>query len=197
MEPASLLHYADELLALATDHGIELHRAVALIMRGWCLAGLERADEGIPLMTAGLARFDELGFAANRPVFLTHLGDACRIAGQWQAALGHLAEARRLAEETQERWDHANTARLRGDVFAAIGDRVAAEASYCEAIAIAQQQSAKLWELCSALSLARLWRDQGKGAQARDLLAPVYRWFTEGLDTPVLQEAKALLDDFD
>ena len=71
----------------------------------------------------------------------------------------------------------------------------AAEASYREAMALAQQQSAKLWELRAAMSLARLWRDQGKRAEARDLLAPVYGWFTEGFGTPVLQEAKALLDE--
>jgi predicted ATPase len=70
-----------------------------------------------------------------------------------------------------------------------------AEASYHEAIAIAQRQSAKLWELRAAASLARLWHDQGKRSEARELLAPVYGWFTEGLDTPVLQEAKALLDE--
>ncbi len=115
------------------------------------------------------------------------------MAGQWQAALEHLAEARRLAEQTEERWCQAETVRLTGDVLVAIGDRTGAEASYQEAIAIAQQQSAKLWELRAASSLARLWRDQGKRAEARDPLAPVYGWFTEGFGTPVLQDAKALL----
>ena len=85
--------------------------------------------------------------------------------------------------------------RLRGDVLLAIGDRAAAEASYREAMALAQQQNAKLWELSAALSLARLWRYQSKRAAARDLLAPVYGWFTEGFGTPVLQEARALLDE--
>ena len=84
--------------------------------------------------------------------------------------------------------------RLRGDVLLAMGDPAPAEASYRESIAIAQQQSAKLWELRSAMSLARLWRDQGKRAAARDLLAPIHNWFTEGLDTNVLKDAKALLD---
>jgi predicted ATPase len=71
----------------------------------------------------------------------------------------------------------------------------AAEASYQKALVVARQQSAKLWELRAATSLARLWRDQGKRTEARDLLAPVYNWFTEGFDTPVLQDAKALLDE--
>jgi predicted ATPase len=168
---------------------------MALFWRGWCLAAFGRADEGIPLITAGMAGWDELGFIIWRPCVLTLLGDACRMAGRWQAALGHFAQARRLAEETEERWFQAETVRLSGDVLLAMGDRTGAEASYHEAIAIARQQSAKLWELCAAMSLARLWRDDGKRTQAHALMAPVYGWFTEGLDTPLLQQAKALLDD--
>jgi predicted ATPase len=76
----------------------------------------------------------------------------------------------------------------------AIGGHTAAEDSYQRALAMARRQSAKFWELRAALDLARLWRDQGKLAEARDLLSPIYGWFTEGLDTPVLQESKALLD---
>jgi predicted ATPase len=112
------------------------------------------------------------------------LADACRMPGG--------AEARGLAEEKEVRWFQAETLRLTGDVLLATGDAAAAEASYREAMATAQQQSAKLWELRAAMS-ARLWRDQEKHAEARDLLAPVYGWFTEGLGTPALQEAKALL----
>ena len=117
------------------------------------------------------------------------------MAGQLQSALGYLAEARRLAQETDNRWFFAETFRLTGDVLLATGDRVTAEASYCEAIAIAQQQSAKLWELRAATSLARLWRDQGKRTEAYDLLSLLYGWFTEGFGTPVLQDAKALLEE--
>src|SRR5262249_30686646 len=147
------------------------------------------ADEGIPLLIAALAGHEELGFRTWRPWFLTLLGDACRMAARWQPALDHLAEARRLAEETEERWCKAETLRLTGDVLAAIG--AGAETSYREAIAIAQQQSAKLWELRAATSLARLWRDQGKRTEAHALLGPVYGWFTEGFDTLDLKEAKA------
>jgi hypothetical protein len=112
-----------------------------------------------------------------------------------QAALAHLAEARDLAAETEECWFQAETLRQRGEVLLATGDPAAAEASYREAMAIAQRQSATLWELCAAMSLARLWRDQGKGTAGRELLAPVYGWFSEGFGTPVLQEAKALLEE--
>jgi tetratricopeptide (TPR) repeat protein len=196
LEPGSLLQYADQMLELTITHELGFHRGYALIYRGWSLAALGRADEGIPLLTAGLADSKELGVVAiNRPVQLALLGDACRMAGHWQAALAHFAEARHLATETAERWFEAETLRLTGEVLLATGDPSGAEASYHEAIAIAQQQGAKLWELRVATSLARLWRDQGKRMEARDLLAPVYGWFTEGFGTPVLQEAKALLDE--
>jgi predicted ATPase len=84
---------------------------------------------------------------------------------------------------------------LRGHLLNAIGDPAAAARSYHQARAVAERQSAKILELRAVTSLARLWRDQGKRAEARDLLAPIYGWFTEGFDTPVLQDAKALLDE--
>jgi predicted ATPase len=153
---------------------------------------LGHADEGIPLLAAGSR---DLGFICFRPEALMYLADACRMAGQWRSALAHLAEARGLAEETGARWFHAETVRLTGEVLLATGDAAAAEVRYREAIAVAQQQSAKLWELRAAMSLARLWRDQGKPGEARGLLTPVYDWFTEGFTTPVLQEASALIEE--
>jgi predicted ATPase len=89
----------------------------------------------------------------------------------------------------------AETLRLCGDLLRCTGEPAAAERSYREALTLAHRQSTKLWELRAATSLARLWRDQGKRTEARDLLAPIYGWFTEGFDTPVLQDAKALLDE--
>jgi predicted ATPase len=195
LTPATLLQCADELLAFTTEHALEFDRRAALSWRGSSLAALGRADEGIPLLTAGVAGWHELGFMAWRSYLLTLLADACGMAGQWQAALEHFAEARRLAEETEARWFQAETLRLTGDVLLATGDPAAAEASYREAMATAQQQSAKLLELRAATSLDRLWRDQDKRAEAHALLAPVYGWFTEGFGTPVLQDAKALLDE--
>jgi predicted ATPase len=191
--PESLLQDADEYLGLSTEHGFGRHQAEGDIFRGWSLAALGHADEGLTALGAGLAGLDETGLMLWRPLLLALFADACRVAGQLPAALGHLIEAQRLADETGERWTLAETLRLRGDVLLATGDRAGAEAGYCEAIAIAQQQRGKLWELRAAMSLARLWRDQGKRAEARDLLAPIYGWFTEGFGTPVLQEAKGLL----
>jgi class 3 adenylate cyclase/predicted ATPase len=195
LEPALLLQNADELLALAAEYGLGFYRARGLVERGWCLAALGRADEGIPILTAGLAGWDQLGFIAFKPWALARLAEARRMAGQWQTALEHLADARRLAEDTGNRWFQAETIRLTGEMLVAMCDPTGAEASYHEAIAIAQQQRAKLWELSASMSLARLWRDQGKRTLAHALLAPVYGWFTEGFGSPVLQEAKALLDE--
>jgi predicted ATPase len=193
-KPESLLQYAEEMLALSAEHEFELYRSAGALARGWCLAALGHADGGIPLLTTGLAGMRDAGFTLHTPFWLTLLADAFRMAGQWHAALGHLAEARRFAEETGDRWALAEALRLRGEVLA-FGDPAAAEASYGEALALAQQQSAKLWELRAAISLARMWRDQGKPTEARDLLAPVYDWFTEGFATRVLQDAKTLLDE--
>ena len=97
--------------------------------------------------------------------------------------------------ETEDRWAEAELYRVRGELLRGGHDPAAAERCFRQAIDIAQQQSAKFWELRAAISLARLWREQGKRDAARDLLTPIYDWFTEGFDTPVLKEAKTLLDD--
>jgi predicted ATPase len=106
-----------------------------------------------------------------------------------------LVKAEEYVEMTGERVDEAEIHRVRGDLLCALHDAAAAEASFRRAIAIAQGQSAKLSELIAVLSLSRLWYGQGKRAEARDLLVPIYNGFTEGFDTPVLRDAKALLDD--
>jgi predicted ATPase len=99
-----------------------------------------------------------------------------------------------LIQITRECWAEAEVHRLQGNLLLIVNEQTAAEVSYHQALAVARRQRAKFWELRAATNLARLWRDQGKRTQAHDLLAPVYGWFTEGFDTPVLQDAKALLD---
>ena len=128
------------------------------------------------------------------PFFLTLLAEAKGMAKERDEGLVHLAEAERVMAETEERWAEAELHRVRGELLRAGHDSAGAERSLCRAIDIAQQQSAKFWELRAAISLARLWHEQGKRDAARDLLGPIYGWFTEGFDTPVLKEAKALLD---
>jgi predicted ATPase len=129
------------------------------------------------------------------PFYLMTLAEAYGMAAQPEEGLDRLTEAAKLIETTQERWIEAEIHWLRGTLLLSMNEQTEAEDSYRHAIAVAHQQSAKFWELRAAVGLARLWRDQGKGTEARDLLAPVYGWFTEGFDTPVLRDAKALLDE--
>ncbi len=125
---------------------------------------------------------------------ITLLVAAMEIAGQVEERLPLLDEALRIVATTGERW-FARTAEAQGQLLHRQGHIEAAEELYRKALSIAREQEAKLWELRAAASLARLWHGQGRRAEARDLLAPVYGWFTEGFDTPDLKEAKALLDE--
>jgi len=194
LDPTILLQEAEELLALSAEHGFAHWSAQAVGFRGWCLAASGQPAQGIPLLTAGLEHQRALESTLYMPHGLAMLADAYRIGGAPEIGLAQISEAERLAEATEVKWVLAETLRLRGDLLAQTGDRMAAEASYRDGIALAQRQDAKLFELRAATSLARLWREQGQPAAARDLLAPVYGWFTEGFDAPDLKEAKALLD---
>jgi predicted ATPase len=165
------------------------------MIRGSCLGALGQAPEGSQLLIDGLAESRAIGCNLVLPFYLATLGEIYGLAGQPDEGLKALAEAVGLFERTQERWAEADTYRLRGTLLLAKHDQAAAEASFNEALAVARRQKAKLWELRAATSLARLWRDQGKRTEARDILAPIYGWFTEGFDTPVLQDTKALLDE--
>ena len=186
--------WAEELLALSTEHGFALFKTVGAIYRGRCLAMEGRAAEGIAHMTEGLGAFRSTGTVSFLPRFLTLIAEAYGRARQPLVGLEHLTEAIDIVERTEGHEYEAELYRVRGQLLLALGDRAAAEESYCTALAVARRQSAKLWELRVSTSLGRLWRDQGKRIEARDLLAPIYDWFTEGFDTPVLQDAKALLD---
>jgi predicted ATPase len=197
MQPSGLLQEADELLELSAEHGFAHWRALAFVTRGWSLSTLGQAEQGILLLTIGLADQRAIGSALYRTHALTLLADAHRVGGQPQIGLAHLAEADRLADATQVKWVQAETVRLRGDLQALANDRLSAEASFLDAIAIARRQNARIFELRSAMSLARLWRDQGRHAEARNLLAPIYGWFTEGFDTSDLKQAKALLAELE
>jgi predicted ATPase len=117
------------------------------------------------------------------------------IAGQTEGALTALDEALQIVERTGERCWEPELNRHKGQLLLRQGLFEPAEELYRKALGIAREQEAKLWELRAATSLARLYRDRGRCVEARDLLAPVYGWFTEGFDTPDLKDAKALLDE--
>jgi predicted ATPase len=128
------------------------------------------------------------------PHYTDLLVSACEIAGQIEEGLAHLNEALQIGKRTGEHWLEAELYRHKGQLLLRQGHCEAAEELYCKALGIAREQEAKLWELRAVTSLARLRRDQGRHCEARDLLTPVYGWFTEGFDTPDLKEAKVLLD---
>jgi predicted ATPase len=145
-------------------------------------------------LTRGLAAYRAQGLL-RVPTYLTLLADAYRQLQQPQSGLHQLVEAISLTDRTQVRYYEAEMHRVRGELFLSMHDDGSAEASFRKAITVAQQQNAKIWELRAAMSLARLWRDQGKPQGARELLAPVYGWFTEGFDTLDLIQAKALIEE--
>ena len=149
------------------------------------------------MIRRGLADYRATGSELFSPYFLALLAEAHRRAEQATIGLSALADALDGVERTEGRWIEAELHRLRGELLLALpkGDRSEVEASFHQALAVAHQQQAKLWELRAATSLARLWRDQGKRAQARDLLTPIHGWFIEGFDTADLKDAKALLDE--
>jgi class 3 adenylate cyclase/predicted ATPase len=189
-----MLRSAEEVLAISSEQGFPLWSAVGNINRGWCLGAVGQAAEGIPLLLQGMALYRATGSSVMAPFVLTMLAEVYGMAAQPEEGLNRLAEAAKLVETTQERWAEAEMHRMRGTLLLSMHEHAAAEDSYHHALAAAQRQSAKFWELRAAFDLARLWYDQGKRAEARDLLAPICGWFTEGFDTPVLQDAKALLD---
>jgi predicted ATPase len=147
------------------------------------------------LLKEGLSVLSDAGAIAGMPWALTMLAQANAKLGRPVDALNCLIEAAQIIDKTDDRYGEAEVHRLRGELLTATGDRMAAEQSYHQALAVAKRQSAKVFELRAATDLARLWCDQGKHAEARELMAPVCNWFTEGFDAPVLEEAKALLEE--
>jgi predicted ATPase len=183
---------AGELVATATEQGFPFYGALGTICRGWVKAKDAQVIEGISLLRHGLSAFSATGAQTWVPYLIALLARACEIAGQVEESLTLLKDAIQIAERTGERWFAAELYRHNGQLMLRQRHAEAAEELYRKALSIAREQGAKLWELRAAVALARLWRDQGRRGEARDLLAPVYGWFTEGFDTPDLKEAKAL-----
>jgi predicted ATPase len=146
------------------------------------------------VIAQGLSLARDTGSVVSTTWALTLLAEAHAKLGQPAKGLGYAADAAQIMEKTDERYSEAELYRVKGELLTASGDQAASEQNYKEALAIAKRQSARTFELRAATSLARLWREEGKRVEARDLLAPVYEWFTEGLNTPVLREAKSLLE---
>jgi class 3 adenylate cyclase/tetratricopeptide (TPR) repeat protein len=187
--------HAKELLALSNEHGLPFYLAWATVLRGASLTALGQGQEGLSQITRGIAGIRATGAVANTSGALLMLAWAYARLGQPVDGLNCLAEAAQIIETTGERYRESTLHLLRGVLLNATGDPSAAERSYHQAIAVAKLQSAKFFELQASIGLARLWWTQDRRSEARDLLAPIYGWFTEGFDAPILKEAKALLNE--
>jgi class 3 adenylate cyclase len=188
---------ARDLHSIATEHGLANYLGHADIFLGWVLTRDGACTEGIQHMVRGLTLLDNSveGAQYYMPYFRSLIADGYVRAGRRAEALESLEGALAEAERTGEAWYQAELHRRIGEVHRQCHRNEAAWQSFERALAVARQQSAKLWELQAAISYARLLRDQGRSTEARTLLAPVYAWFTEGFGTPVLQEAKVLLNE--
>jgi predicted ATPase len=188
---------AQELVALAEEKGALLWKALGMVHQGSVLALTGKASDAVHKITAGIAAIRPTGATHWVPTYLSYLTRAHAELGQLDDAWRCIGEAMTTMETTKEKWCEAEVNRIAGEISlrSSTGDLLKAQGYFERALTIARQQQAKSWELRASMSLARLWRDQGKVQQARELLAPVYGWFTEGFDTRDLKEAKALLEE--
>lgn len=187
---------SDEVIRLADEKGAVLWKALATMEKGCILALSGRAADGIEMITGGMSIYRSTGSRVYLPFFLSHLSRAHAELGQFEDAWRCIREAMSAVETTNERWCEAEINRLTGEIalnLPQLGPS-RAEAYFERALAGARAQEAKSWELRAAMSTARFWNGQGMREKARALLAPIYGWFTEGLDTHDVKQAKALLD---
>jgi predicted ATPase len=198
-EPQAAHEQAEACVVLADEQGFAEMLAEASIMRSWALAAQGQGTEGMAQMRQGLAAYRASGTERARPYYLALLAEAYGSIGQPAEGLSLLAEALALVDQIGERGWRAELHRLQGELLLAQAGEShqvpGAEACFHQALDIARHQQAKSWELRAAMRLSRLWQRQGKRDEARELLTPLYGWFTEGFDTADLQEAKALLQE--
>jgi predicted ATPase/class 3 adenylate cyclase len=198
--------WAEATITLATEQGFPFWLAMGTILRGWALVEQGAIEEGITQIRQGIAAWQATGAEAVRPYFLALLAEAYGKVGQTEEGLRALTEALALVDKNGERREEAELYRLKGTLTlqskvpsreqsGVRSPEAEAEEYFLKAIEIARRQSAKSLELRAVMSLARLWQQQGKKAEARQMLAEIYGWFTEGFDTADLQEAKALLEE--
>jgi predicted ATPase len=181
---------AQELVVLAEEKGSLFWKALGMADQGCALGLTGRASDAIETLISGFGTL-------FLPFFLPHLARAHAELGQFEEAWRCIGEAMSAVETTKEKWCEAEVYRVAGEIAlkSPVPEVAKAQMYFERALAVARQQQAKSWELRAAMSMARLWRDQGKVQQARELLAPVYGWFTQGFDTLDLKEASALLDE--
>ena len=190
-----MINTAGDLLALSEEHGLPHTRAAALAYLGWAIAHTDDVSRGLRCLKEGLALYDQVGLRIHLCLPICLLAEAYLKSEQYQKGMEQANLAMAISSEIGDRWCLPRLHTIRGRLFQTLGQGDAAETSLKMAVDVAAMQAAKGVQLHTANSLARLWRDQGKIVEARELLAPVYGWFTEGFDTLDLKEAKALLEE--
>jgi class 3 adenylate cyclase/predicted ATPase len=187
----------EEVVQLAEEKGAFFWKAAGMAIRGCLFAQMGKASEAVHMITSGRNAWQATGATTWAPLWALYLAKAHAELGQFELARRYIGDAIATVKKTQERWWEPEVERTAGIIALMSPDRdqAMAEAYFERALKVAQAQQAKSWELRAAMSMARLWRDQGKQHEARGLLAQVYGWFTEGFDTLDLKQAKALLDE--
>jgi predicted ATPase len=185
----------DEAAILADELGARYWKAFGMLHQSYVLTTTDNASDAVHMITMGITEFRSRGSTNYLPFASSFLAIAHAKLGQLEDAWHSIDEALAAIQTTKEKWHEAEVKRIAGEVALKSPqlNGATAEGYFERALAVARQQQAKSWELRAAMSMARRWRDQGKPQQARELLAPVYGWFTEGFDTLDLKEAKALL----
>jgi predicted ATPase len=185
----------DELIALADEKATLFWRAWGMMNRGWLLTLTGKPSDAVPWIISGIGAWRSTGATMCVPFYSSCLATAYAQLGRFEEAQDAIGDAIATIETTKERWFEAEIHRVAGAIALKsqeIGTR--AEVCFKLALTVARAQQAKSWELRVAISLAQLWHDQIRDDEARDLLAPVYGWFTEGFDTLDLKQAKTLLN---
>jgi predicted ATPase len=187
----------DELVALGDETGATFWKAAGIAFQGSVLSLNDQAADAVHTITSGITAWRSMGGTVFSPRWLSCLARAYAELSRYDDAWRYIGEAVTLVETTKKRWCEAEVYRMAGEIAFLLPEREISKAGafFERALAVARQQQAKSWELRASISLARLWRDQGKTVEARELLAPVYGWFTEGFDTRDLKQAKALLEE--
>jgi DNA-binding winged helix-turn-helix (wHTH) protein/predicted ATPase len=198
-EPHATRQWAEAAMAMAHEHGFLTHAAMATILQGWSLSMQGEGSAGVLQIRQGLDTYEASGAEMDRPYFLALLAESEHLGGEVEKGLAALDEAFETLRSGRDFFYEPELYRLRGMLLGALSENEWAEAeALCQqALDKARRQQAKSLELRAAMDLCRQWRQQGQRDAARQLLAPIYGWFTEGFDTVDLQAAQALIAELE
>jgi tetratricopeptide (TPR) repeat protein len=193
-DPVGAASFAEEAVTRAKDHGLAHWEAYGKVVLGWISVRQAGARAGVSEIREGIASVQSRGTEVGLPFVFALLSETELATGDPNAAVEAANEGLRWGEKNSEHIQDGLLLCYRGDAMMALGDRTQAEADYHRALAWSRERNRWI-ELNAGIRLARLWQADGRARDARELLAPVYGWFTEGFDNPVLRDAKALLEE--